>query len=155
MSSPGNRRRCSDVQHRLQHRCQRPAPAVFAFVADPAKIPKWRPEITRVEGPAGALREGSEFVESFSLMGPKTNRMRVMAFEPGRRLVIRAIAGPMFRPTQTFTFASAEGGTRVSIHVDMDADWWADLLGFLFRPMIQRLWGKYLATLKQQLEATG
>ena len=32
-------------------------------------------------------------------------------------------------------------------------DAWASVLQFLFRPMIQKLWVKYLATLKSQLEA--
>jgi uncharacterized protein YndB with AHSA1/START domain len=132
---------------------KRPAEAVFRFIADPANIPKWRPEVIEVGRVAGPLREGAEFTETFNFMGRKTATMRVTGFEPGRRLVLRALSGPMLRPTQTFEFAAAEGGTRVAIHIDMEVDAWATILQFLFRPMIRKLWAKYLATLKRLLES--
>ena len=131
---------------------RRPPDAVFAYLADPSNIPKWRPEVTAVDA-AGELRPGAEFSETFNFMGKKSARMRALEAQPGRKLVIRALTGPMMRPTQTFTLKSASGGTEVAIHVDMEVDGWATVLQFLFRPMIQKLWVKYLATLKSQLEA--
>src|SRR5436190_17645782 len=91
---------------------KQPPEAVFGYVADPANIPKWRPEVIAVDA-AGPLRPGAEFSETFNFMGKKSARMRVLEYDTGRKLVIRALTGPMLRPTQTFTLKSATGGTEV------------------------------------------
>ncbi len=48
----------------------RPVDQVFAFLADPANIPRWRPDVVETRS-GGPLQAGSEFEEIINFGGRK------------------------------------------------------------------------------------
>ena len=50
---------------------ERPIGQVFAFLADPANIPHWRPDVLEVRSGGGPLHAGSEFDELINVGGEK------------------------------------------------------------------------------------
>jgi uncharacterized protein YndB with AHSA1/START domain len=106
----------------------RPVDAVFAFVTDGLNAATWRPGVLDTErvsgtGVGAAYRQG--------VKGPGGRRVaadyEVTAFEPGRRMAFKAIAGPV-RPTGDFRFEPADGGTRVTFSLDAALSSWKKLL---------------------------
>ena len=130
----------------------RPVEEVFAFLADPTKIPIWRPDVLAVDGATGRLTAGATFDEWIRFGGRKAWRMRVVEVEPGRRAVIEAIAGPGVRPTQRFTCHPVDGGTRVTFRGTIHTLGAYRLVEPLLPRIIRRNWQRYLANLKAQLE---
>jgi len=53
----------------------RPVEEVFAVLADPASIPRWRPDVLETRS-GGPLQAGSEFDEVLNFGGRKTQRPR-------------------------------------------------------------------------------
>src|SRR5260370_30619574 len=89
---------------------------VFPFLADPASIPRWRPDVLETRGD-GPLQAGSEFDEVLNFGGRKAQTFRVDVFEANKTLEVAAIAGLGIRPTQRYSLSSREGHTTVSIRV--------------------------------------
>ena len=82
----------------------RPVEEVFAFLADPANIPRWRQDV--VEARNGApLHTGSEFEEILNFGGRKAQTFRVDVFEANKTLEVAAIAGLGIRPTQRYSLS--------------------------------------------------
>jgi uncharacterized membrane protein len=98
----------------------RPADAVFAFVADGEKGPQWRPGILDIRHESG---EGAGAIYRQGVPGPMGRRVaadyEITAFEPGRGLEFKAIAGPV-RPSGRYDFEAIEGSTRVTFPLDAD-----------------------------------
>ena len=94
----------------------RPVEEVFAFLADPASIPRWRPDVLETRS-GGPLQAGSEFDEVLNFGGRKTQTFRVTVFEANKTLEVAAIAGLGIRPTQRYSVSSNAGSTAVSIRV--------------------------------------
>ncbi|HEX9375853.1 MAG TPA: SRPBCC family protein [Actinomycetota bacterium] len=92
----------------------RPVAEVFAFVADGTTATRWRPGVKDVELVSG---QGLGAVYRQGVAGPGGRRIaadyRVSRFEPNRLIEFEAIAGPV-RPTGSFRFEEAGGGTRMS-----------------------------------------
>jgi len=92
----------------------RPAAEVFEFLADGTNDPRWRSGVIDVKLRAGS---GQGAVYEQGVKGPFGRRVRadyeVTAYEPGRRLAFRAIAGPV-RPEGAFELEPAGAGTRVT-----------------------------------------
>ena len=87
----------------------RPADQVFAFLADPDNIPRWRPDVLEARSSGGPLQMGSEFDEVINFGGRKAQTFRVDVFEPNKTLEVAAIAGLGIRPTQRYTLSSTRG----------------------------------------------
>jgi uncharacterized membrane protein len=91
---------------------------VWTFVTDGANAPKWRPGVLDVSKVSGS---GVGEVWKQGVKGPGGRRIdadyEVTAWEPGRRMAFRAIAGPV-RPTGEYAFAQEDGGTRLSFSLD-------------------------------------
>jgi uncharacterized protein YndB with AHSA1/START domain len=49
----------------------RPANEVFAFLADPESIPRWRPDVLAARSGGAPLQLGSEFDEVINFGGPQ------------------------------------------------------------------------------------
>jgi uncharacterized membrane protein len=98
----------------------RPVDAVFAFVADGENGRQWRPAVLDIRHESG---EGLGAVYRQGVPGPMGRRVaadyEITAFEPGRRLEFRAIAGPV-RPRGRYDFEALDGSTRVSFALDAD-----------------------------------
>src|SRR5216683_8368902 len=93
----------------------RPVDQVFAFLANPDNIPRWRPDVLETRSGGGPLQMGSEFDEVINFGGRKTQTFRVDVFEPNKTLEVAAIAGLGVRPTQRYALSSRDRSTTVSI----------------------------------------
>ena len=130
----------------------RPADQVFAFLADPANIPRWRPDVleTRASGP---LHAGSVFDEVISFGGRKTQTFRVQVFEANRTLEVAAIAGLGIRPTQRYSVSASDGNTSVFIRVTVRTQGLFRLLEPMLPRMIAGKWRTYSERMRELLEA--
>lgn len=130
----------------------RPADEVFAFLANPDNIPRWRPDVLEAHGGGGALRIGSEFEETINFGGRKVQTFRVDVFEPEHTLEVAAIAGLGIRPTQRYTLSNIVGGTTVQIHVTVRTRGLFRLLEPLLPRMIAAKWRDYSDRLRGLVE---
>jgi len=129
----------------------RPVEEVFAFLADPASIPRWRPDVLETRG-GGPLQAGSEFDEVLNFGGRKTQTFRVNVFEPNETLEVVAIAGLGIRPTQRYALSNTDGHTTVSIRVTVRTQGLFRLLEPLLPNMIAAKWRDYVERLRALLE---
>src|SRR5438477_9991510 len=120
----------------------RPVDQVFAFLADPANIPRWRPDVLETSG-EGPLHVGSHFDEVISFGGRKTQTFRVEVFEANRTLEVVAIAGLGIRPTQRYSVSGSDGSTSVSIRVTVRTQGLFRLLEPVLPRMIATKWRGY------------
>ena len=136
-----------------QHICiNRPVAEVFGYVTNPANIPRWRADVLGITGADGSVSIGSQFEELVNFMGHKTYTMRVTEYQPHRRAVIQAIAGPGVSPTQTFEFEPSDSGTHFSVCAQVRTAGMFRLMEPMMPGMFKKTWGQYLANLKQILE---
>ena len=82
---------------RVEHTVEiaRPAEDVFAFLADVSRVPEWQRSAveSRADGP---LAEGVRIHERRHFLGhDERTELEVTAFEPGRRLALRTLRGPV------------------------------------------------------------
>jgi uncharacterized membrane protein len=115
----------------------RPVDAVFAFVADGENCPRWRSGVLDIAHTGGGDGVGATYRQGVA--GPFGRRVaadyEITAFEPGRLIEFRTIAGPV-RPHGRYEFTALDGGsTRLRFALD------ATLTGIqrlLLSPMVQR-----------------
>ncbi|MFY9577913.1 MAG: SRPBCC family protein [Gaiellaceae bacterium] len=137
------------AQHQVTIR--RPLYEVFAFVADKANDPRWRPGIAEIERISGE-DAGAKYRQVIKGPGgrPIPADFEITVFEPGKRLAFRATAGPV-RPEGSFDFIEDGGATQVTFKLD------AELAGAkkLMAPMVAKSMRNEVASLdrlKQLLE---
>ena len=91
---------------------------VWTFVTDGSNATKWRPGVLDVSKVSGS---GVGEIWKQGVKGPGGRRVdadyEVTAWEPGRRMAFRAIAGPV-RPTGEYAFEQEGGATRLSFSLD-------------------------------------
>src|SRR3990172_12293576 len=94
----------------------RPADAVFDYVADITRWPEWRLSLTSAECAAqGPLGFGSTIHASGQVMGRTMDMaLDVSAFEPGERIGFTTSSGPVSIEAE-FRFAPDGAGTRVTV----------------------------------------
>jgi uncharacterized membrane protein len=106
----------------------RPVDAVFAYVTDGMNGSKWRSGVLETEHVSGS---GLGAVYRQGVKGPGGRRVaadyEVTAFEPGRRMAFKAIAGPV-RPAGEFRFADVDGSTRLTFSLDAQLSGWKAVL---------------------------
>jgi uncharacterized protein YndB with AHSA1/START domain len=133
---------------------ERPLDEVFAYVGDQTNTPRWQAglvEVTRLTD--GPLRVGTRhrFVRQF-LGRRMAGTNEYTAFEPGRRITFKGIAGPIPLEASYFFEATADG-TNVTSRVQM----WPTGLAVLFQPWILRSLQREMKAggleLKRQLES--
>ena len=129
----------------------RPVDQVFAYMADPANIPQWRPDVLETRG-GGLLHAGSEFDEVISFGGRKTQTFQVRVFEPNQTLEVAAVAGLGIRPTQPYALSASGGDTTVFIQVTLRTQGPFRLLEPLLPRMIAAKWRAYAERLRELLE---
>jgi uncharacterized protein YndB with AHSA1/START domain len=130
----------------------RPVDQVFAFLADPANIPRWRPDVLETRG-GSPLHVGSEFDELISFGGRKTQTFRVEVFEANKTLEVAAIADLGIRPTQCYLVASSDAGTTLFIGVTVRTQGLFRLLEPMLPRMIATKWRDYSERLRELLES--
>jgi len=124
---------------------------VYAALADPSSIPRWRPDILEVHGKSGN-GVGARYDEVISFFGKKHQTFEVVEAIPGRRWVVRAVAGLALRPTQAFELAPCPAGTRLSWDIALPVTGGFRLMSPLLGRMIPRKWVEYGANLAKWLE---
>ena len=82
---------------RVEHTVEiaRPADEVFALLTDVARVPEWQASAveSRADGPLAA---GARIHERRHFLGHDAEtELEVSVFEPGRRLALRALEGPI------------------------------------------------------------
>ena len=130
----------------------RPANDVFALLADPERIPGWRPDVLEARGDGAPLQVGSEFDEVINFGGRKAQTFRVTMFEPNQTLEVAAIAGLGIRPTQRYELSDNASHTTVEIHVTVRTRGLFRLLEPLLPKMIAAKWRNYGDRLRGLLE---
>jgi uncharacterized protein YndB with AHSA1/START domain len=143
-----------------------PPEAVFAFLAQPERLPEWTPGVVSVRrtstGPIGVGATTEAQVEAFGVR--QTLLGRCTAFEPGRRLVVAnetasgIKVGSVTIGKVTSTSASElipEGaGTRLraSLEYGISAGFMTGLAEKVIGPKMQEDFEQSLRTLKRLLE---
>src|SRR5438105_15191462 len=128
----------------------RPVAQVFAYLANPANIPQWRPDVLETQS-GGPLHAGSEFDEVISFGGRKTQTFRVQVFEANRTLEVAAIAGLGIRPTQRYSVSASDGNTSVFIRVTVRTQGLFRLLEPMLPRMIAGKWRTYSERMRELL----
>lgn len=139
------------VHHSESVTIARPVDQVFAFLADPAKIPNWRPDVVETRS-GGPLHAGSEFEEVINFGGRKAQTFRVEVFEANTTLEVAAIAGLGIRPTQRHAVSRRDGNTTLSIRVTVRTQGPFRLLEPLLPRMITTKWRDYCERFCELLE---
>ena len=130
---------------------------VFAYVADPSKLSTWQTNTvsTMVVG-GGPVGLGSRILEVHRAPGGKelSQVVEFWEFDPGRRLSIRVVDGPVPIDCR-FIFEQRDGGTRVSFNVYGDPSGPLRFAKPLMVWALKRQFTGYCRTLKRVLEADG
>lgn len=129
---------------------------VFAYVADPARLPAWQPSVDTAafDPPGTSAAVGVQGHEVRRVPGgARTFRWEVTDCQPGRRWSIRGIDGAL-RAHVTLSFAATSAGTGT--HVDYRIQLEGHGVGKLIRPLVRQGVRKEvpanLALLKERLE---
>ncbi len=130
----------------------RPVDEVFSVLADPARIPQWRPDVLETRSDSVLRGVGQEFDEVIQFGGRKTQRFRVEVFEANNTLEVRAIGGLGIRPTQRYSVSSHDTQTSVSIQVTVRTLGLFRLLEPLLPRMIAAKWRTYAEQLRELVE---
>jgi uncharacterized membrane protein len=99
-------------------RVRAPADRVFAVICEPERLPEWNVSVERARRavPSEPIGLGSRAIMTGRLLGqPLESETEVVAFEPSREFVTRAIRGP--RLTTRFSLTPHEDITHVDVDV--------------------------------------
>lgn len=131
---------------------KRPPEAVFAFFADPANDPIWRPHVKEIaaDGPPAVGSHVHQVVEGPGGRGIAAD-MKITAYEPSSRYAFQVVAGPA-RPKGEYRFTPTGDGTEV--HFSLSAELGGLKGMFLSRPVQSSMDGEMAAldTAKATLE---
>jgi uncharacterized protein YndB with AHSA1/START domain len=131
---------------------RRPLDEVFAFVADAENDPKWRDDhLETVRTSDGPIGPGTTYREVIKFMGRMEARAQIVEYEPRRRVALRLTSGPL-RPTLTYSFEPADGGTRLTYRVDLRTSGLFRLMEPLMPGTIRKQWRGNFGNLKRILE---
>jgi uncharacterized membrane protein len=136
----------------------RPVNEVFAYVADPAKLPTWQTNTVEVtQTTDGPLRVGSRLREVHLAPGGRRleSLVEVTELDPNRVFALRIVEGPL--PVDgRFVFApAATGMTQVAVHGSGRPRGAMRLLAPLLSRVLRRQFAAHLAELKRTMEDPG
>lgn len=142
------------IEFTIETEIERPAPEVFAFAVDPARLPEWQTNtVSAVPLEDGPLRVGSRLREVHRGPGGKEleSLVEVSALEPGRRFALRMVEGPL--PVDgDLRFEPNENGTDVAFTVLARPTGAMRLAQPLLRLALKRQFKQHCADLKRALE---
>lgn len=98
----------------------RPAEEVFAFFANPANDPRWRPHVKEIsaEGVPTVGAKIHQVIEGPGGRGIPAD-IEVTGYEPARLYAFQVVAGPA-RPSGQFRFAPSGDGTEVTFSLNAE-----------------------------------
>jgi uncharacterized membrane protein len=132
---------------------RRPIEEVFAFLADGANNPKWRPGVLDIAPPAGGPQVGAVYAQG--LKGPRGRRIdgdyRITELTRPSKIAFEVVAGPA-RPSGVFELSSQEpDATTVRFALDLQPKGMMKLMsGMIAKTMAEEV--ANLANLKATLE---
>lgn len=133
---------------------RRPPSEVFAFVADPANIPKWNYAIVSASqvspGPFGV---GTRIQQSRSIPRPATEELVVTEFVPERRMVLQGDLGPL-SGTLSYQIDEVPEGTRLTNAADLSGRGPMGLLAPLATTRVRDAVAANLDKLRRLLESS-
>jgi uncharacterized membrane protein len=133
----------------------RPASAVFAYLADLENLPRWNYAISETRklspGPTGV---GARYVQVRTLPRPSEETLEVTEFEPDRRLTVRGGFGPLSGEA-TYVLEPAGTATSLTNAMDLDASGALRLVAPLATARVSAAVAKNLTRLKELLERRG
>jgi uncharacterized membrane protein len=137
------------VEHTVE--IARPADEVFAWLTDLARLPEWQESVieSRSEGPLG---EGARIVERRRLLGHEAEtELEVKSFEPGRRLMLSTVRGPV---DLAIDHVLEEVDGRTALHVTAEArpGGWLRLAGAAVKGRARQELRRDFGRLKELLE---
>jgi len=128
-----------------------PVEKVFAYIADPQKIPEWRKDVPGISRVSGMPSVGTTFYEDVNFMGKKKLLMKITEFIPNKRIVIEAQSGMPLLPTQEFTFTRQGNKTNVDLAVIMKVSGFFILMQPMLPMQLKKIWAGYFQNLNQIL----
>jgi uncharacterized protein YndB with AHSA1/START domain len=132
----------------------RPIEEVFAFTADYDTHLQWQAGVLQAESTSeGPLEVGSQYKYVIQMLGRRVDTTgEITVFEPPKRNGWKATSGP-FPMEGVFTFDEVEGGTGVTLHVEVEAGGFFKLAEPLVIRMVRRQFETSLNNLKDLMEA--
>ena len=108
------------ARYRTTIRSHRRAEETFEYLSNFATTSEWDPGVVEAERLSnGPVELGSTFRVVASFLGRRVSLLyRIVEFEPGRRVVLRADA-PMVRSVDEITVSAADGGSEVTYDADL------------------------------------
>jgi carbon monoxide dehydrogenase subunit G len=130
----------------------RPADAVFPWLFDEDKVPRWTSGLETYEKlDPGPLAVGSRIRQALLVSGRRLEfELHVVRLEPPRTAE-STFEMQGFKATQTWTLASADGGTRVTQVIDAKPSFSARLLQPIIEPRLQAKVERDLGALRELL----
>lgn len=103
-----------------------PVARVFAYVTDLRRAAEWQDDVVEsTPRPNGRVHVGTKVKMVRLLMGERLEATgQVTEYVPNQKFALKTTSGPL-RYSLSQTFASENGGTRLSTHMELDA---ADLM---------------------------
>ena len=99
----------------------RPASAVFAYLAELENLPRWNYAISEARKlTSGPTRVGSTYLQVRTLPRPSEGTLEVTEFEPDRRLTIQGAFGPLSGQA-TYVLEPAGDVTNLTNAMDLNA----------------------------------
>jgi uncharacterized protein YndB with AHSA1/START domain len=144
------------VQFEFDTDIARPADEVFAYLADPDRLALWQSSAVEVRKETGAPMDvGTRLTEVRRILGRQLEtQVEITAYEPGRRLALKALSGPVpFAVEQTLT--PTDGGTRVHFRGEGSPGGFFKLAEPLVARAVERQFKNDFQTLKDILESEG
>ncbi len=135
----------------------RPIDEVFEFMANSENDPQWQSGAQEVmktsEGPTGV---GTTYTTVSRFLGRRLEAtVEYTAYEPNKRVAIKATSGPIPFQSETTFEPAAGGGTKVTNNGEGDAGGFFKLAEPLVARMLKRQFDTDTANLKDLLEAQG
>jgi uncharacterized protein YndB with AHSA1/START domain len=98
---------------------RRPPSEVFAFLVDPANIPKWNYAIDSArQVSAGPVGVGTRIEQTRSVPRPTTEELVITELVPDRRMVLEGDIGPL-SGTLSYQIEEVPEGTRLTNTADL------------------------------------
>ncbi len=133
----------------------RPDWAIFTFLASPENDVAWREQVRSVRrNDDGALGPGASYwcVMRVFPLGKLSGIMKVVEYEPDRRLSFQGNFDGTFQPTASYALEPVEGGTSVTAVMESRLEGLGRLFGSLVGWATRRSATADLARLKELLE---
>jgi len=109
----------------------RPVEEVWRFVTDWSNIPRMNPVVLAAKqtssGPPGVGTTVEATQEP--RLGNRVTRIRVVGYEPNRRLALEHVSGPLKGTRTTFLMETVEGKTRLTLTTDAKLSGFYRVLG--------------------------